>query len=288
MNSSVAKGDANRISFEGLNSFKDSEFITNGSIAITIDRRCDKFSLSPHSHDYYELEYISSGEGVQIINNEAYVVKKGDIVFFKLNDIHTYYSVNGMQVINCCFKLEDVPDMKLINYNNGTSVVLSTSNEAQLEFENLLNMIRCELEKQREFLNEALSYYLNLIMIFLKRQGYMRQKEDVRWSSFFIYLSKNYKTITLQDASDEMCVTKNHFCKLFRDRFGKTFHSYINEIKLKSAQKLLLTTQMTIDSVWQEAGFTQAKQFYQLIKKDTGMTPVQYRIQKHGGNIPRG
>ena len=54
-----------------------------------------------HSHEFVEMEYIVSGECVQIIDGKEYIVKKGDLLIFDIGDSHSYYVNTKMEHFNC-------------------------------------------------------------------------------------------------------------------------------------------------------------------------------------------
>ncbi len=270
------------IRFDTLHQFSSNDYFSTGGIAVSMDKLHIYHCLKPHRHDYYELEYISSGDGIQIINDISYVVKKGDVIFFRLQDCHTYFSFHDMEVINCCFRPDVLPEVKQIETDEMGSAVVWLSEEAQIEFETLLYMLQEECMSKKEFCEEASQHYLQLLLIFLKRNGYMRKQENTRWSELFCFLSQNYKTVTLQDAADQVFLSKNYFCRNFREKTGTTFLSYINNLKIKAAIDRIANSDMPIGEIWGDVGFRQAKQFYTLFKRETGLTPVQFRaVHQH-------
>ncbi|MDR0718514.1 MAG: AraC family ligand binding domain-containing protein, partial [Treponema sp.] len=59
--------------------------------------------LVPHSHEFYELEYVLSGTGFQNINGKEYLIRRGDAVLFDIGDVHYYYPIKELLIINCVF-----------------------------------------------------------------------------------------------------------------------------------------------------------------------------------------
>ena len=55
--------------------------------------------------------------------------------------------------------------------------------------------------------------------------------------------------------------------------------SYINHIKITAAIEIITYTDFPISEIWNKVGFRQAKQFYTLFKRETGLTPMQFRTQ---------
>jgi AraC-like DNA-binding protein len=138
-------------------------------------------------------------------------------------------------------------------------------------------MLEKECMENKEYCNEASQHYIQLLLIFLKRTGYMRKQDGRRWSDLFMYLSEHYKTVTLDEVAEQMHISKNYFCRSFREKTGTTFLAYVNNLRIKAAIEQLLYTDMLISEIWRSVGFTQSKQFYKLFYNETGYTPGEFR-----------
>ena len=54
---------------------------------------------------------------------------------------------------------------------------------------------------------------------------------------------------------------------------------YVTGLRIKKAQELLRTSDMTVAEIAGAAGFSGAKYFREIFKKQTGLSPRQYREQ---------
>ena len=265
------------IRYRALSAY-DNFFEADG-IAVTTDNlHRSSLDETVHQHDYYELEYIAAGVGIQWINGCTYVVKKGDVIFFRLQDSHQYDSLRGMDVVNCCFRPEVLRDQTVsIEQNPLGGTVIHLSEEEQTDFETILTMLQKECLQKKPHCQDAAKYYLNLLLIFLKRIGYLNEQEVRRWGDLFRYLSDRYQTVTLEDAATYMHVTKSYFCRIFRQKTGMTFLSYMTDLRIGAAKELLLTTDLSVSEIWASVGFTQAKRFYEQFHRCAGCPPGEYR-----------
>ncbi len=273
------------ITFEQVGQFNRKEYFSSDKVAVTTDKVLSPCVLSPHRHDYYELAYTSAGEGLHIINGIPYPIRKGDTVFLRLSDVHTYTSFHNLEVINCCFQPDVIEDASQPENDPLMSRIIHLPEEAQSEFEMILHLLRQECSTTREYFEEASGKYRDLLLIFLKRSGYMRRGHEEKWDTFLRTVSHEYRTITLSEAAARMYVTRNYFCRIFRRRFGVTFLEYINQMKLQTVMDMLQNTDLSIQEIRQAAGFSQAKQFYQLFHRETGMTPSHFRHSSQSGHL---
>ena len=97
------------------------------------------------------------------------------------------------------------------------------------------------------------------------------------------YLSRHYKEdISLSDLAGKFYLSKEHLSRLFKKETGQNLFSYIMELKLKEACRLLTETNMTLDDIAYELSFNNGNYFSKVFKKNKGISPKDYR----SGNIP--
>jgi AraC-like DNA-binding protein len=66
---------------------------------------------------------------------------------------------------------------------------------------------------------------------------------------------------------------------------GKTFTNYLNYIRITEAEKLLLTTEMTMTEIAQETGFSSSSYFIQQFKQYKNISPSQFRKKVSSENV---
>ncbi|NFR87676.1 MULTISPECIES: AraC family transcriptional regulator [unclassified Clostridium] len=70
------------------------------------------------------------------------------------------------------------------------------------------------------------------------------------------YIHKNYKkNITLDDILSHVNINKSYFCSLFKKEIGKTCTQYINSLRIKESEKLLLNTELSLLDISLAVGF---------------------------------
>jgi AraC-like DNA-binding protein len=92
------------------------------------------------------------------------------------------------------------------------------------------------------------------------------------------YISKNFNfPVKLEVIADIACISKYHFCKLFKNSEGVSFKEYINGIRIKKAAELLNSSDYSVEKIAYEVGFTSQSYFTGLFKSWTTMSPSQFR-----------
>ncbi|OGJ87145.1 MAG: hypothetical protein A2268_06585 [Candidatus Raymondbacteria bacterium RifOxyA12_full_50_37] len=92
------------------------------------------------------------------------------------------------------------------------------------------------------------------------------------------YILENYmKPISLKDVAAGIFVTPNWLSIFFSKGSGKTVTSYINEVRIKHAKKLLEETKLSISEISFKVGFNNFNHFINTFRKAENIAPGKYR-----------
>lgn len=95
------------------------------------------------------------------------------------------------------------------------------------------------------------------------------------------YVAKNYnKKISLKVIAEEMFISPNYLCRLFKQETGINLVEYITQYRIEQAKKYLKNIELRVAEVAEMVGYHDTKYFSSSFKKITGMTPVEYRNDK--------
>lgn len=76
--------------------------------------------------------------------------------------------------------------------------------------------------------------------------------------------------LSVAAAAKIACMSYYHFCRLFKKVIGKTFVEYQNFIRIRRAEKLLITTDRTITNIAFETGFGSVAYFNKYLRRKLG------------------
>ena len=98
-----------------------------------------------------------------------------------------------------------------------------------------------------------------------------------------VFLSQQFQNpnLMLQDVAAAVNMSKSRFSAVFSQYTGKTFTEYLLHLRLGKAKELLRTTGEKSSRIAYEVGYNDAHYFSYIFKKNTGMTPSEYRAQYH-------
>lgn len=92
-------------------------------------------------------------------------------------------------------------------------------------------------------------------------------------------------TLTLQELADELSIASHQLSQVINDRLQKNFFDFVNGYRVKEVQARLLTPEaenLTILAVALDSGFSSKSSFNNIFKKQTQMTPSQFKRQTAG------
>jgi len=70
--------------------------------------------------------------------------------------------------------------------------------------------------------------------------------------------------------------------RLFRKQLGQTFHEYLNAVRIKRAEELLMLPAKSIISIALDCGFQNVTYFNRIFARQHRMSPTQYRKNSAG------
>jgi two-component system response regulator YesN len=92
------------------------------------------------------------------------------------------------------------------------------------------------------------------------------------------YIDRNFQDdISLKDVAEAVYLNVWYLSDLFRREVGKTFSEYVKHKRIELAKKLLRESSMKLYEIAYHVGIREQSYFSSLFKKETGMTPKQYR-----------
>lgn len=243
-----------------------------------------------HTHEFFEIAYVSMGSYTHRINSVNHQVKRGDIIFLKIGDCHSYKSNEKVcKVTNILFYPElfkNNPEVlesysKKINIHN----IIHLNSKDIHQVESLIKYMEYEESQKRSDSLEIMRRYLDILLLIMTRSINESQNNDNKFdiSPLLNYIAQNIKTVKPKDIAKKSSYNSAYFSKLFKDTMGINLVKYINEKRIDAAIKLITETDEPIENIAITVGFNEVNYFYKLFKQYTGCTPLSFR--KNDNNL---
>ena len=92
-----------------------------------------------------------------------------------------------------------------------------------------------------------------------------------------------YHPLALKSIAASCFVNEKYLGRIFKEQTGRTFHEYLNAVRLERAAQLLTVGDDSIIQVALSCGFNSPSYFNREFVKKYGVTPKKYRKNK---NLP--
>ena len=83
--------------------------------------------------------------------------------------------------------------------------------------------------------------------------------------------------VSLSVLAEEFHLNPQYISQLFKNEIGVGFLSYLTNIRMEKAKKLLVSTQLSMVEIAEQTGYGDYRVFTKVFKKTEGITPSQYR-----------
>lgn len=234
-----------------------------------------------HWHDFFEIEFISSGSGVQILNGQETRLEKGAVCLLTPNDFHEIRCNGEVELFNIQFAASMIDEETLryiSNPANRFECVLKNDNFSELVF--LTEALRVGKTKELRFKKNILN---SIITIIIDNSKNKTEKKISKFSNNAVDKAKLYMTIyfknnpTLDEIAAYVGLNRSYFSRLFTKATKEPPMQYMTSLKLSYAKTMLISTSLSITEIAFICGFGSFANFSKSFKKYYNITPKQMR-----------
>ncbi|MEI6425672.1 MAG: AraC family transcriptional regulator [Lentisphaerota bacterium] len=258
-----------------------------------------KFSekFSEHSHDVYHIVLYGPGTGKFSFQGRLISAEAGLLVLSSPGEGHIFPPVTkgNLSYSEFTFSYDSgkmgnlrIPFRELIALYFGLSFpewnsVVFLDEVPRAELRDILN--RISQFKESESALRFFRFYRSVSDLFaflalVQAPKNMEGENDFpsRLSKARDYIHSHYDSkISLEKLASIACVSKGHFQRAFKMKYGVSPVTYINQYRISAAKNLLSTTSLSCAEIAEEVGFDDIFYFSKVFKKVTGRNPKSLR-----------
>ncbi len=230
---------------------------------------------SMHYHNSYELYYLEAGSREYFVEDKLFRVCAGDFVLIAPGKLHRTggdYGIRTLVIFTESF-LEKLytPETvaSLLRCFQNLKIVPSESQQETCK--QLLKMLSAS-NGDTEF-----GLALGMLLEQLQQCG-SEEVEDDYVGTIVEYINANFAGITsIGQIAEHFYISKFHLCRVFKNAMQMTVVSYLNQIRIKNARHYLEFSDADVGEISQNCGFNTTAYFSNVFKRQTGLSPSEYR-----------
>lgn len=254
-----------------------------------------------HIHEFIEIVYVQEGDFTVYVNQDEYYAQKGDLLLVRSNCSHeisanalpdnAYYILKVK--LSLFFELaskKNVMDYALrfmIASDGGKTLWKAEEIESSGTGQVIRKMI--QEEKAENWCRDiSLKIGAYQVIRFLLQDMIKTEQENGKQASLncnvahvykaIQYINRNYKEeVDARKCAALVNMSYSYFSRSFKKITQKSFRRYLNEVRIRHAQELLATTDLSITQIAFECGYSNATYFIETYKAFMGKTPNTVR-----------
>lgn len=254
-----------------------------------------------HYHPQYEIMLLEKGSGTRYVGDNISPFSDGDVTFLGANIPHLfrnhpeYFDKNSRKRVKATvlyfsdefaksdfFNLGETTAIKELLQLSQRGLSVQGSSKPEIARRLLRTVRKTGFERLAEFISLLQFIATNSEYKVLSSLGFSNaidEKDLSRLNKIFDHLLKNFgNQITLPEVAKIANMSSTAFCRYFKERTNKTMITFLNEIRIGHACKLLIENKnMNISQICYECGFNNLTNFNIQFKKLKMMSPLEFR-----------
>ncbi len=241
--------------------------------------------VKSHAHARFELYFLLSGECRYFIGNRMLQVSENSIVLIPGGVMHkTVYVSDTCERILLHFTSDYInPILASKLYRFFPTYVYETTDNARPQLQSVFESIRREYEMPDEFSREMLKTYMTMLLTEIVRhsrdnEGVVAEQANLLADDAIRYLNEHFReNVTLSTMAKRAMVSESNFSRQFKSSTGYGFKEYVNVLRLREAQRMLLNTNLSVCHIAFACGYNDSNYFSTIFKSVHNMSPLAFR-----------
>ena len=232
-------------------------------------------------HPYARFIITVEGSGSLIINDHRIYTHRGDVMVVQPGSVSFAVIAENKPLSFASVGMEN------LSFDHPEIVSRLIHPDHPSRKEEILkgvHLLKQELDKKEKHYSLACSLYIQMLLIEMVRHydvdliNDSRQSQNMDSARVKEYIDNHYmEDLTLDILAEKSQMSKYYLVHSFTKNNGCSPISYLNEKRIEESKRLLEETTLSIAEIAEKLGFSSQSYFSQAFKKNTLMTPIEYR-----------
>ena len=274
-------------------------------------------AIKPHTSKREKLQsylcfMVEDGEGELVYEGKRYELKAGDVVFIDCRKAYSHSTGNSHSIgnshsdsagVNSCKRLWSLrwchfygPSMSAIYAKyceRGGLPVIRGDDMARgvdmargadvSQYAAILTDIYTLASSSDYIRDMRINGKLNDLLTLLMESSWHREAhtnapKKMEISQVKSFLDEHYKEkLSLESVASHFFIDKHYLARLFKAQYGVTLVTYLQQVRITHAKRMLRFTDKSIEEIGLECGIGDLNYFSRVFKKLEGISPSEFR-----------
>jgi AraC-like DNA-binding protein len=269
--------------------------VSKDDLFIVLDYEDAKFDYPIHCHSEYEINLVLDTDGTRVIGNYKEDFAGLDLIMVSPYIPHVWKSDkvhNHVVTVQFSNEMLKFPIMNKLQFRHirefldraVPAVRFLVSNDSRIVSRLLDLKNHTGFDSGIEFLSLLNDLAVSEYTILSDSNMEMRSSKSRRISRVCAYTEENLsKHISISDVASLVNMSESAFSHFFKSHTRISYVSYLNNLRIAKACRLLEGTMLSVSEICYECGFNNKSNFNRIFLKSRGVTPTVYR--KYINNI---
>ena len=240
--------------------------------------------VKPHLHYHIEMGCLIEGKTRMFVDSDEYHVDKGDFFILFPNQVHSMDTVEKEKYVLFIFNPDMIPEYSKVFVKNVPKEAVLKYALEDTEILSLMYKISDASMENSLYSQMMIRGYLLVLLskLFSKIEFSEVSSSDTKLLGLILnYCVENYdQPLTLSVLEKELHISKFYISHTLSSKLHIGFNDYVNSLRVSSACRMLLDTDMSITEISDKVGFNTLRTFNRAFMKHMKLTPSEYRAQK--------
>ena len=248
----------------------------------------------PHRHTFYEIVHVTAGSGYHVIDLASRPLRPPHLEVVFPGQVHFWQQTAGLDGHVILFTGEFLaahPDDREVLRGLAEHPIGELSTSEAEEIGSVVRAMRREYERRAAHFASILQSYLHILICRASRlPAYPMHARPPKRAAliareFSVLLTEsNGFRLTVSGCAGILRVSQTYLNETVRAITGCTPAQMIRRVKALEAKRLLGRTNLTVAQVATQLGFDDPAYFCRFFRRETGMSPGQFRRDADGNH----
>ncbi|MBN9380342.1 MAG: helix-turn-helix domain-containing protein [Chitinophagaceae bacterium] len=258
-------------------------------------KKIDRCPTQYAQHTFFQMTYVISGAGTLSLNGHEVDYNEGNLMLLNPNDRHIFHISSTTEFLHIRFQSQYIKEYRwkniaylecLLYYSSHLMGCIMRSDSDGTQVRRIVESLLQSIEENDLFNEELMTHYVNALIVIAARNiskikpEHIKVNTDQRIQELINYVQSNIcypEKLTATAMAGAFGISSTYLGSYFKKQCGETLQHFIAGYRLRLIELRLQFSDMRINEIAAEFGFTDESHLNKFFKKHNKISLTAYR-----------